>query len=239
LIREAGANLLKAETEGFKQHLRLAFALGELLNQAKVDPEIPHGKWETWFEDQKFEFSLRKAQQCMRLADYKPELEAWAKTQGPALLAGDHRLTIADAEALIKQLRTAEKQTPSQSQPKPSSSNEDIRAEQTRAETAAEFAEMLKKMKAKAERRRAREQARQEFIARLFKKPEIHSSLRTLLVKALGMLGSEYDAEVLIAARKAEEMRKKLGLTWDDLIVEATQENNRKPGEKNQAQSQH
>jgi hypothetical protein len=64
-------------------------------------------------------------------------------------------------------------------------------------------------------------------------------SSRTLLVKTLGMLGSDYDTEALNAARKVEELRKKLGLMWDDLIVEATQENNHKPGKKNQAQSQH
>jgi hypothetical protein len=44
---------------------------------------------------------------------------------------------------------------------------------------------------------------------------------RTTLVGVLGMLGSAYDPEVLVAARKAEDIRKRLGLTWDDLIVAA------------------
>ena len=47
---------------------------------------------------------------------------------------------------------------------------------------------------------------------------------RTTLVRVLGMLGSDYDPEVLVAARKAEEIRKRLGLTWDDLIAAASEE---------------
>jgi hypothetical protein len=50
--------------------------------------------------------------------------------------------------------------------------------------------------------------------------------VHTLLIKALGMLGSKHDGEVLLAARKAEELRKKLGATWDELIVEATEKPN-------------
>jgi hypothetical protein len=44
---------------------------------------------------------------------------------------------------------------------------------------------------------------------------------RDLLVKILGMLGSDQDGECLNAARKSEAQRKKLGLTWNDLIVPA------------------
>jgi hypothetical protein len=46
---------------------------------------------------------------------------------------------------------------------------------------------------------------------------------RTTLVRVLGMLGSINDNEALVAARKAEEIRKRLGLTWGDLIVAAAQ----------------
>jgi hypothetical protein len=38
------------------------------------------------------------------------------------------------------------------------------------------------------------------------------------LVKILGMLGSSHDGEVLAAARKAEEERKRLNTSWDQLI---------------------
>ena len=46
---------------------------------------------------------------------------------------------------------------------------------------------------------------------------------RTTLVRVLGLLGSSNDHEVLVAARKAEEIRSRLGLTWDDLIAAAAE----------------
>lgn len=42
---------------------------------------------------------------------------------------------------------------------------------------------------------------------------------RDLLVKCLGMLGSNKDGEVVNAARQAEQLRIKLGLSWQQLIV--------------------
>jgi hypothetical protein len=41
----------------------------------------------------------------------------------------------------------------------------------------------------------------------------------TTLARLLGMLGSTHDNEVLVAARKAEALRRKLGLTWTALLV--------------------
>jgi hypothetical protein len=46
---------------------------------------------------------------------------------------------------------------------------------------------------------------------------------RSTLVRVLGMLGSSSDNEVLVAGRKAEALRQRLGLTWDDLIVAAAE----------------
>ena len=46
---------------------------------------------------------------------------------------------------------------------------------------------------------------------------------RKLLVKALGMLGSNGDGEVLNAARHAERLRKKLNMSWDELIIAAAE----------------
>jgi hypothetical protein len=43
--------------------------------------------------------------------------------------------------------------------------------------------------------------------------------LRKLLVKALGMLGSEQGGERASAALKAEKLRRRLGRTWEQLIV--------------------
>ena len=47
----------------------------------------------------------------------------------------------------------------------------------------------------------------------------IHSSPRELLVKALGMLGSDQAGERASAALVAEKQRAKLDQTWDQLIV--------------------
>jgi hypothetical protein len=76
---------------------------------------------------------------------------------------------------------------------------------------------------AKARARQSRDQAHAEMFGRFHRKPaEIHSSTRTLLIKALGMLGSEHAGERDNAARMVETQRKKLGMEWEDLIIEAT-----------------
>jgi hypothetical protein len=49
----------------------------------------------------------------------------------------------------------------------------------------------------------------------------IYSGPRELLVKALGMLGSDQLGERASAALVVEEQRAKLGMTWDDLIIPA------------------
>jgi hypothetical protein len=83
--------------------------------------------------------------------------------------------------------------------------------------------------KANAENRqqKAGENARfEEELKRFFARRErkmIHSDVRTLLVKTLGMLGSEHAGERANAAKKAEELRAKLGMTWEELIVPATE----------------
>jgi hypothetical protein len=39
------------------------------------------------------------------------------------------------------------------------------------------------------------------------------------LARVCGLLGSDHDGEALAAARQAEKIRKKLGLTWEELLV--------------------
>lgn len=125
------------------------------------------------------------------------------------------------------------------SKPKPATTGEQARAERARAHADAERAraqaakaEAAKAkadaQKAKADARRAREEARRaqhEAFAGIFGnhrvKKEIHSSARTLLVKVLGMLGSNHSNEVVSAAEQAEKIRKRLGMSWDDLIIAA------------------
>ena len=42
-----------------------------------------------------------------------------------------------------------------------------------------------------------------------------------LLTAVLGLMGSDYDGEVIAAARYAERIRKEAGLTWYDIVREA------------------
>jgi hypothetical protein len=77
-------------------------------------------------------------------------------------------------------------------------------------------------LKAQAEAARAEAEARSARArSNNPNKQQIHSSTRDLLVKALGMLGSDHVGERDNAARLAERLRAKLGLTWSRLIVRA------------------
>ena len=49
----------------------------------------------------------------------------------------------------------------------------------------------------------------------------VESEDREMLIKLLGLLGTDQDGECVNAARKVEKLRKKIGLTWDELIVPA------------------
>jgi hypothetical protein len=42
---------------------------------------------------------------------------------------------------------------------------------------------------------------------------------RQRLARVCGLFGSDHDGEALAAARQAEKIRKKLGLTWDELLA--------------------
>jgi hypothetical protein len=102
----------------------------------------------------------------------------------------------------------------------------EVEAPITEADLLAAAAAIAEATKKKAEAR-AREQARRrEYIGRIFgqqhQKPEIHSSDRTLLIKALGMLGSDQPGERDNAALMAEKLRAKIGMSWEDLIVAAS-----------------
>jgi hypothetical protein len=50
-------------------------------------------------------------------------------------------------------------------------------------------------------------------------KPHAERPSRDLLVKALGMLGSDHEGERAVAALMADKERRKFGRTWDELIV--------------------
>jgi hypothetical protein len=110
-------------------------------------------------------------------------------------------------------------------------------AERARADTAKAEAAKAKAeaQKAKAEAAKARADARTasakekassySFFQAAFGgntiKKKIPSGARELLVKALGMLGSDHDGERANAARFVEKQRTQLGMTWDELIIPA------------------
>jgi hypothetical protein len=106
------------------------------------------------------------------------------------------------------------------------------RAETAKAEAARAKADAQKakaeaaKAKADAQTARAKEKAKTYSFFRggfgdYTEKKEIHSGPRELLVKALGMLGSDHAGERANAALVVEKQRAKLGMTWDELIIPA------------------
>ena len=62
------------------------------------------------------------------------------------------------------------------------------------------------------------ERARKKAEREKQKEEQARNPRVATLARALGMMGSDHDNEVVIAARKVEEMRKKLGRTWPQLL---------------------
>ena len=49
------------------------------------------------------------------------------------------------------------------------------------------------------------------------------------LARVCGLFGSEHDGEALAAARQAEKIRKKVGLTWEELLVPSIRQRSADP----------
>jgi hypothetical protein len=49
------------------------------------------------------------------------------------------------------------------------------------------------------------------------------------LAQVCGLLGSDHDGEALAAARQAEKIRKKLGVTWEELLVPSPRQRSADP----------
>lgn len=80
--------------------------------------------------------------------------------------------------------------------------------------------------KAKADARKAKADRDKAFAGAFSpnggkKTAHINAAQRDTLVKCLGMLGSDHAPERDNAATHVERLRKKIGTSWDDLIVEA------------------
>jgi len=56
---------------------------------------------------------------------------------------------------------------------------------------------------------------------------------RQRLARVCGLLGSDHDGEVLAAARQAEKIRQKLGLTWEELLVPSARSRSADPSPDN------
>jgi hypothetical protein len=75
--------------------------------------------------------------------------------------------------------------------------------------------------RARAERNKAKEERiRADFDALLGRRRRTANENTRRLAKVLGMLGSSHDGEVVNAARQAEEIRRRLGRTWEELLTE-------------------
>ena len=93
-------------------------------------------------------------------------------------------------------------------------------AERARAEQQAKAKAQADAAKARA---KARADAKRDAHFRRMTSAILKGPDRDTLVKALGMMGSEHDGEALNAARKAEQLRRKLGVTWEQLVIEASE----------------
>jgi hypothetical protein len=91
------------------------------------------------------------------------------------------------------------------------------------------FDELMQQMAARAkaqdELKRLKSEMRQGSSLRPAIKPKaIDRESRDRLTKLLGMTGSNGDGEVANAARKADDLRRKLGMTWADLIIASVED---------------
>jgi len=117
---------------------------------------------------------------------------------------------------------------PGKHKPQPSRSGERL-ADEAKAETAAQEAinaywEAYRTHQSETERLRAEtERIRSQYESLVFGEfKSIDHATRRILVKSLGMLGSDQAGEVLNAARIIEKQRRKLNAAWDDLLIRAT-----------------
>jgi hypothetical protein len=76
---------------------------------------------------------------------------------------------------------------------------------------------VFRKREESSERTRARKESKKREASRLARMEESRGI--SVLAKILGMLGSEHDGEALTAARRAEDQRRKLGMTWAELLA--------------------
>jgi uncharacterized membrane protein YqiK len=174
----------------------------------------------TWvvYVRQHFDLSQQRADELIRIADGDTTVE---------------RVRAANNERKQKHREKENQCSGNIGDEKPSKSEKSearARADQAKAEAATARAKAAEAKanaaKAKADARAEQERAKAGMWEAMFgvrtAPKSIHSSDRDVLVKTLGMLGSDQPGERDNAARAAEKIRRRLGMSWDDLIIKAT-----------------
>jgi hypothetical protein len=153
---------------------------------------------------------------------------AWPTPFGPQSKASRQRAKCQSADARPKAEKFDTQENSAAAAERARTEKAKAEAEQAKSEAQKATAQAIW---ANAEAARAAAAARAEAAAWAFWKQrdnsnlqKVHSGSRALLVNALGMLGSDQAGERDSAARTAERIRKALGSTWDELVVQATED---------------
>lgn len=139
---------------------------------------------------------------------------------GPQSRASRQRARVQSAER--------KKQKPATTSEQAKAAEARARAERTKAEAEKRKAEAEKSKadaaKARAEKERAQAEASKAFWAAYDRDTKkLPTNPRGLLIKLLGMLGSDHPGERANAARLVEKQRIKLDMTWEQLIIPAAE----------------
>jgi hypothetical protein len=181
------------------EHIATAMTLDNRLTQRKVAEKI--GKSPAWVNT----LIAWRARKYDTPTAFGPQAKA---AKAARLVQTKHESDATKRERLARDKARAEAETAK-------AKAQEAKAKQREAKAKAD--------QARAEARKAREKAKEAF-RRMFhggKKADISGEQRERLVKFLGMLGSDGDGERANAAKMADGLRAKIGVGWDQLIVEA------------------
>jgi hypothetical protein len=211
-----------------------AVSIADLLKRAKISIEAGENHWRQAAED--IASASEQGATQRDIAETVGKSLGWVNRLLQWRTAG-YPATPFGPQSKAKRERADHVQAPEHQ--KPASAKEQAEMSKAQAEAATAKANAAKAKaeaytaraqarKAKAERDRAAQEHLRDIFSKARRPKEIHSSDRTLLIKALGMLGSNQDGERLAAAGMVEKLRKKLGMDWEELIVKATAESQQK-----------
>jgi hypothetical protein len=214
----------------------IVITIGELLDRAKRSIESGETSLHAAAED--IAAAQDQGAKQRQIAEAVGKSAAWVNRLLKWRLSGYQDATAFGPQAKASRQRAHGVQATEQKKQKPASTSEQAQAAAARAQAETAKAEAAKAKseaqrakadaaKAKAEARTAREKEKARaygFFRGAFgdnKAKKVHSGPRELLVKALGMLGSDHAGERASAALVVEKQRAKMGMTWDELIAPA------------------